>query len=203
MPAEIFNPNPVVFSTSKSGKKPDLPPHSVWISDDPESGENDADEVVEAIDQEEIFDLIRSIYDPEHPNTLEELRVVSAPQITIGQNHVKVEFTPTVPHCGMSTLIVHSTRLSTSPSVFFCVGLLTFEYDALLPGLCIRVRLLRSLPERFKVDIFVKPGSHQSENAVNKQLNDKERVAAALENPVLLDTVEQCLVNAGARGNPV
>lgn len=64
------------------------------------------------------------------------------------------------------------------------------------------------------MDIVVKPGSHQSENAgmipakknpicrsylspnlwtVNKQLNDKERVAAALENPVLLDTVEQCL----------
>jgi len=35
---------------------------------------------------------------------------------------------------------------------------------------------------------------------VNKQLNDKERVAAALENPTLLDTVEQCLANAGARG---
>ena len=50
-------------------------------------------------------DLIRSIYDPEHPNTLEELRVVSAPQIKVGNNHVSVEFTPTVPHCGMSTLI--------------------------------------------------------------------------------------------------
>jgi len=37
--------------------------------------------------------------------------------------------------------------------------------------------------------------------AVNKQLNDKERVAAALENPTLLDTVEQCLANAGARGH--
>jgi hypothetical protein len=28
---------------------------------------------------------------------------------------------------------------------------------------------------------------------VNKQLNDKERVAAALENPNLLDIVEECL----------
>ena len=35
---------------------------------------------------------------------------------------------------------------------------------------------------------------------VNKQLNDKERVAAALENPVLLETVEQCLANAGVPG---
>ncbi|PPR05996.1 hypothetical protein CVT26_005718 [Gymnopilus dilepis] len=170
MPGEIFNPNPVIFSTAKAqGRQSDLLAHSLWI-DDPLSSEDDADDL-EPIDQDEIFDLIRSIYDPEHPNTLEELRVVSAPQITVGANHVKVEFTPTVPHCGMSTLI----------------------------GLCIRVRLLRSLPDRFKVDIFVKPGSHQSENAVNKQLNDKERVAAALENPVLLDTVEQCLSNA--RGN--
>ena len=31
-------------------------------------------------------------------------------------------------------------------------------------GLTLRVRLLRALPERFKVDIRVKPGSHQSEN---------------------------------------
>ena len=28
---------------------------------------------------------------------------------------------------------------------------------------------------------------------VNKQLNDKERVAAALENPNLLDMVDECL----------
>jgi len=171
MPAEIFNPNPVIFSASKrAGCLSDLPAHSLWLNDDSFS-EDEADET-EPIDQDEIYDLIRSIYDPEHPNTLEELRVVSAPQITVGTNRITVEFTPTVPHCGMSTLI----------------------------GLCIRVRLLRSLPERFKVDILLKPGSHQSENAVNKQLNDKERVAAALENPTLLDTVEQCLANAGARG---
>ncbi|KAF9533519.1 hypothetical protein CPB83DRAFT_845415 [Crepidotus variabilis] len=168
---EIFNPNPVVFSTAKSaGRRSDLSPHSLWINDDSGS-DSEVEDKIEPIDQDEVFDLIRSIYDPEHPNTLEELRVVSSPQIAIGSNHVKVEFTPTVPHCGMSTLI----------------------------GLCIRVRLLRSLPERYKVDIYVKPGSHQSEHAVNKQLNDKERVAAALENPVLLDTVEQCLSNV--RGN--
>lgn len=31
---------------------------------------------------------------------------------------------------------------------------------------------------------------------VNKQLNDKERVAAALENPALLNVVEKCLSTA-------
>jgi len=49
------------------------------------------------------------------------------------------------------------------------------------------------LPRRFKVDIVVSPGSHSSEAAVNKQLNDKERVAAALENPNLLEKVDLCL----------
>jgi hypothetical protein len=88
--------------------------------------------------------------------------------------------------------------------------------------LSIRVRLMRSLPSRFKVDIFVSPGSHQSEHAgnhrsaiscpslkadhhapVNKQLNDKERVAAALENPTLLNTLEQCLATADRRSTDV
>jgi len=45
----------------------------------------------------------------------------------------------------------------------------------------------------FKVDVTVSPGSHSSEIAINKQLNDKERVAAALENPNLLEKVDLCL----------
>ncbi|KAL2234633.1 UNVERIFIED_CONTAM: Vacuolar protein sorting-associated protein 25, partial [Sesamum indicum] len=43
------------------------------------------------------------------------------------------------------------------------------------------------------VDIRVAPGTHATEAAVNKQLNDKERVAAALENPNLVDMVDECL----------
>jgi hypothetical protein len=34
-----------------------------------------------------------------------------------------------------------------------------------------------------------------SETAVNRQLNDKERVAAALENTGLLEVVNQCLAS--------
>ncbi|KAE9395838.1 FAM96B protein [Gymnopus androsaceus JB14] len=162
MPGDIFNPNPIVFrsSTKSSASSRQLlaAKKSLWMNEPSERSqgeEMDEDNEEELIDQDEIFELIRHIYDPEHPNTLEDLHVVSAPQIDITGNCVKVEFTPTVPHCGLSTLI----------------------------GLSIRVRLIRSLPTRFKLDIMVKPGSHQSEHAVNKQLNDKERVAAALENP--------------------
>ncbi|KAJ3728610.1 hypothetical protein C8R42DRAFT_638354 [Lentinula raphanica] len=169
MSGTVFNPNPTVFrssSSAASSRKLLAAKKSLWINESqPSFDQSMEDDEEEAIDQDEIFDLIRNIYDPEHPNTLEELHVVSAPQIDIRENRVKVEFTPTVPHCGMSTLI----------------------------GLSIRVRLIRSLPTRFKLDIVVKPGSHQSEHAVNKQLNDKERVAAALENPTLVKTVEDCL----------
>lgn len=88
----------------------------------------------------------------------------------------QVLFTPTIPHCSMATLI----------------------------GLAIRVRLLRSLPPRFKVQVEIAPGTHQSEAAVNKQLGDKERVAAALENQNLLDVVNQCLTSKSDNyGSPV
>ncbi|KAF9244239.1 FAM96B protein [Melanogaster broomeanus] len=169
MSGEIFNANPTIYALSKksSRKSQFQTGQSLWVDGDDHQDTSDSSDV-EPIDQDEIFDLIRSISDPEHPNSLEELRVVSAEQIEVGHNYIAVEFTPTVPHCGMSTLI----------------------------GLSIRVRLLRSLPPRFKIDIRVKPGSHQSELAVNKQLNDKERVAAALENPALVETLEKSLATA-------
>jgi hypothetical protein len=44
--------------------------------------------------------------------------------------------------------------------------------------------------------VQVTPGSHSSEAAVNKQLSDKERGAAALESPNLLDMVDRCLAGA-------
>lgn len=46
--------------------------------------------------------------------TLEELMVISAPQCSVSNetDRVLVEFTPTVPHCGMSTVIgtLHSIQ---------------------------------------------------------------------------------------------
>lgn len=62
------------------------------------------------------------------------------------------------------------------------------------------MRLLHALPPAYKVDIYIRPGTHQSEKAINKQLNDKERVAAALENESLFGVVKGCLESAGRRG---
>ncbi|XP_022552931.2 protein AE7-like [Brassica napus] len=122
---------------------------------------------VEPIDQLEIFDHIRDIRDPEHPYSLEQLKVLTEDSVEVDdlKSYVRVTFTPTVEHCSMATII----------------------------GLSIRVKLMRSLPPRYKIDIRVAPGSHATEAALNKQLNDKERVAAALENPNLVEMVDECL----------
>jgi len=145
--------------------------HTVLGSRDASDADWD-DSITDPFDVREIFDLIRDINDPEHPLTLEQLNVVTEEQITVddSRSKVEVEFTPTIPHCSMATLI----------------------------GLAIRVKLLRSLPDRFKVDVRIRAGMHASEVAVNKQLADKERVAAALENSHLLTVVNQCL-DTGAR----
>ena len=129
-------------------------------------------------DAEEVYDIIRNIQDPEHPHTLEELGVVSLSQVQVvdedsspegwdesPQSLVHVRFTPTIPHCSMATLI----------------------------GLCLRVKLLRSLPARFKISVQIEPGTHASEKAINKQLRDKERVCAALENKHLAGVVNKCI----------
>jgi len=51
------------------------------------------------------LDLLRSITDPEHPVSLEQLRVVNPEDIHVSGNRVLVFLTPTIPHCSMSTLI--------------------------------------------------------------------------------------------------
>ena len=51
------------------------------------------------------------------------------------------------------------------------------------------------MPGQIKLDILVKEGTHNTEQDINKQINDKERVAAAMENPNLRETVDQCIVD--------
>ena len=43
------------------------------------------------------------------------------------------------------------------------------------------------------MDLYLVEGTHKSDLEVTKQINDKERVAAAMENPHLRMTVEECI----------
>lgn len=56
-----------------------------------------------------------------------------------------------------------------------------------------RVRLEQALPPRFRVDVRIKEGTHSTGEQVNRQLGDKERVAAALENGTLVGVIRNML----------
>ncbi|BFG39113.1 hypothetical protein CerSpe_253870 [Prunus speciosa] len=121
----------------------------------------------DAVDPLDIYDILSISRYPEHPYSLEQLSVLSEESITVDDKlgRILITFTPTIQHCSMATVI----------------------------GLCLRVKLKHCFPPHYKVDIKVSPGSHANEESVNKQLNDKERVAAALENPNLRQLVDECL----------
>lgn len=121
-------------------------------------------------------DLISTISDPEHPHTLGQLSVVNLPDIHMDPSPVEVpepdslvtvlvELTPTINHCSLATVI----------------------------GLAVRCRLEQTLPPNYRVDVRMKVGSHAQDDQVNKQLGDKERVAAALENDTLQRMVDKML----------
>lgn len=133
-----------------------------------------------------VFNLIKDIQDPEYPNTLEELAVVSRDQILYDEHgHLRVEYTPTVPHCSMATIIGLCIRFRLE--------------DVLFDGNCSRIGVdpQATVPRNriCRFDLYIKEGRHNSEEFINKQLNDKERVAAAKENPHIMGLVSTCLQN--------
>ena len=130
--------------------------------------ESENEDTAEEIDAYEIYDMLRHINDPEHPLTLEALQVIKPELIEVVDECITVKFTPTIPNCSMATLI----------------------------GLMIRVKLHRSLPSNYKIDVYIEKGKHEQEVEVNKQLNDKERVLAALENAGLTNMVNKGLFKA-------
>lgn len=130
---------------------------------------------------ERVFDVIRDVRDPEHPNTLEELSVVSPDCITItsppedspGYGRVLISFTPTVPHCSLASVI----------------GL------SILQKLKEAGTLAGHGEQYYKLTVECAPGSHTNAADVSKQLADKERVSAAMENPRIAQLLRECVEN--------
>lgn len=129
------------------------------------------------IDEQEVYDLVSTISDPEHPVSLGQLSVINLSDIHITPSpalglpspntivRVSVDITPTITHCSLATVI----------------------------GLAVRVRLEQALPPNYRVQVRCKENSHSQDEQVNKQLQDKERVAAALENDTLRGVLDKML----------
>ena len=97
----------------------------------------------------------------------QDVHLVSPTDINnpVALSRVLVELTPTVTHCSLATVI----------------------------GLGVRVRLEQALPPSFRVEVKIKEGTHSQADEVNKQLADKERVAAALENSNLMGILRKMM----------
>jgi metal-sulfur cluster biosynthetic enzyme len=137
------------------------------------SSDSDSDETREEIDEQEVYDLISTISDPEHPLSLGSLGVVKLDDISI--------IPPTSPRSRINTVTVLLTPTTSACSLTTVIGL------------GVKVRLLQALPARFRCDVRIKEGTSQTADEVNKQLGDKERVAAAMENRNLINVVNTML----------
>lgn len=170
--------------------------------------------------RDEIYSHLRGIRDPEHPHTIEALGVVYKSGLTVhkeaesrsghvAQESVHVEFKPTVPHCSLATLIglcIRTKVLQEIPGIKFSIAIKEGSHQtaeqsqwatrhadqnrALAQALSFLLQHSRS-PLSF---CFPLPLCAVSAAVpVNKQLNDKERATAALENPALRETVEKLI----------
>ncbi|OXB84030.1 UNVERIFIED_CONTAM: hypothetical protein H355_015541 [Colinus virginianus] len=129
--APLENANPLIYR--RSGERP-------------VTAREEDDELHDSIDDREIFDILPGGRGGGEAGRQASAvftsprvcpRVFAFRQVNDAESTVAVEFTPTIPHCSMATLI----------------------------GLSIKVKLLRSLPERFKMDVHITPGTHASEHA--------------------------------------
>ncbi|XP_028759451.1 protein AE7-like [Neltuma alba] len=114
MVSGLINANPIIYEKIKREGRARTTP--TFADDD----------VPEPIDQQGVFDHIRDIRDPEYPNSLEELRVITEDAIELDDQHSYVgyrTFTPTLEYCAVPSPI----------------------------GLRLRVKLMRSLPSRCKI----------------------------------------------------
>lgn len=136
------------------------------------------------VSRETVFELVRDIRDPEHPYSLERLGVVCPEDIDVGEireataalrhrglplKYVSIAFRPTIPHCSMAGVI----------------------------GLAIKRQVLRYVGEEYWTRVFVAEDTHVSWKALCKQLNDKDRVMAALENEHMVEVLDSILPTYG------
>ncbi|WUR04073.1 MIP18 family protein [Vairimorpha necatrix] len=133
------------------------------------------DGIIQNVNEDTIFELIRDIKDPEHSYSLEQLCVVRKDLIKFYQlgddkdisgpiECILIEFEPTIPHCSMAAII----------------------------GLTIKVLLDRFI-NGYYITVSILEGSHVNEKLLNKQLKDKDRIQAASENISLMEIIEECI----------
>ena len=136
--------------------------------------------------KELIYEFIKDIKDPEKDCSIEELDLIHEDWINISVNSdrssyttIEVEWKPTTKNCSLAVNIGLSIRYKLEKEInLLKVNLKNskFKYD--------------KTSFKYKLEIRLQKGSHNTEHEINKQLNDRERYCAALENPQLLKYIQ-------------
>jgi metal-sulfur cluster biosynthetic enzyme len=116
-----------------------------------------------SLDKKQVLKALESVYDPEHPISVLDLKIVTSDDIKILPSGVRVEFSPTTPFCPMGGAI----------------------------GVVIKYALEKELGA--PVDVKVKPGTHVQEKALNETLSDPTKYEAARKRFEELGLMDQCI----------
>lgn len=118
-----------------------------------------------------IMDAIGSVRDPDHTETIRELGIVLDQDIEVRE--IQGGFVATVLWQPTCHTCPHASNM----------------------GLCMRFKLKQEFKDtNIKIDILLKDHGSKVEsnyNLVDKQINDKERVAAALENTQVIAMIKE------------
>ncbi|KAM0687269.1 hypothetical protein COBT_001495 [Conglomerata obtusa] len=158
-----MNDNPEIFATS------DVPKANLQFKQG---------RIIE-VTKNTVFELIRNIVDPEHPQTLEQLRIITLDSVKVYENEhrdlfightlpvkiIEVKYRPTIPHCSMAAVI----------------------------GLAIKMQLLKYVSLNIHIKVMIETDGHVQEKELNKQINDKDRVFAAGENESVMHFLKPLL----------
>ena len=127
------------------------------------------DNVEDKIDKYEVFEIIRTITDPEHPYNLEELNIVSLDDIFVDNENrlITVYFSPTIENCDLASFI----------------------------GLSIKKKLLNFISPKYNIDVLYKEAKNESQKNLNKQMNDKERLEASNLNKKILEVYSDLTID--------
>eukprot|EP00916_Digyalum_oweni_P022486 GHVL01037275.1.p1 GENE.GHVL01037275.1~~GHVL01037275.1.p1 ORF type:complete len:131 (+),score=29.95 GHVL01037275.1:62-454(+) len=122
--------------------------------------------------EEDIFTSLSQIKDPEFPHTLGQLLVVTEDSVNVDEYKgiINIKIQPTIPSCHLAPIIALSIRHK-------------------IDGDFGHLRRL-SDGRRFKTDLAVI--GHDEHVELTKQINDKERVAAAMHNEAIIKLVLEC-----------
>lgn len=105
---------------------------------------------------------------------------------------INITYTPTVAHCSLTSLIGLSIHCKLNRDFpLRCHDAMFQMIDEDFLHYFYRDQDVEDEEKiRFKMKILVFPGSHSTESEVNRQINDKERRFAALENRRLVEKIE-------------